>query len=168
MAGQETSLPWDKIDETNLLMAVQHYGFGKWEQVAEYIDGKKNPSEAESHFKKRYPQSPTHPVLLPYSPLRQYADARRPVAEGMVSAARWIVKWHTKREFPDGYIPEVNVPASLAPKDVKKYEDDKKYVGDYVTVTAVYWFITTKIENDFVEARIPVWQLPDSVSVWDC
>ena len=57
-------------------MAVQRYGFGKWEQVAEYIDGKKNPAEAERHFKKRYPQSPTHPVLLPNPPLRQYADAR--------------------------------------------------------------------------------------------
>lgn len=125
-----------------------------------------DPSEAESHFKKRYPQSPTHPVLLPNPPLRQYADARRTVAEGAVSARRWIVNWHKKREFPDRYMPEVNVPASLSPKDVKKYEDDKKYVGDYVTVTAVSWFITTKIDNDFVEVRIPVWQLPAKVSVW--
>lgn len=165
MTDQAMTTSWDEIDEQNLLIAVQHHGFGKWKEVAARIHGK-SPSETERHFKEKYPLSPTHPVLLPSSSILEDIDVEIADTEGAVLTSRWGVSIHYKRYPLDSHMLEVNVPDSLATEDIKNYEHEKKYVGDCVTVTGLHWCIATKIDNDIFAVRIPVWELPPDISVW--
>lgn len=74
--------------------------------------------------------------------------------------ARWAVRMRHYRRNRRSYELEVTVPASWAPEDVKKYENDRSYLGEYVVVEKLYWCIAAKIRNKVTKSVIPVWEIP--------
>ncbi|TPX62080.1 hypothetical protein PhCBS80983_g00735 [Powellomyces hirtus] len=52
---------WGADEELKLVTAIEHYGLGNWEQVAEQV-GSKNRLECAEHYQRMYIQSDTFPM----------------------------------------------------------------------------------------------------------
>lgn len=157
MGKQDDFLSWAPTDEEDLLLALEIYGLGRWEEVAKRTRCK-TASEAERFFKERYPIAPTNSTTL--SPEYFLEDIDFNVTDASLFTARWGVDLRGCRKHGRAHELEVRVPDSWAPADVKIFEDHRSYFGEDVIVEKLYWCIGGKIGNKLVQAVIPVWEIP--------
>lgn len=86
----ETTKPWSIAEETMLLDAVEQYGFGNWEDVANHVNSR-TTAECQDHFVTFYIHGNVGAVCFPddnsRSNYRPIADSTPPVRSGRTSGA---------------------------------------------------------------------------------
>lgn len=109
---------WTPAQAKQLLRSLEEHGMSNWESVAADISGK-TAAQAETHFKREYPQTPTGP------PMGGQTDAQvcsvtgnihlSHRGEGVVQAsvALWRARVLVKRKRRDNEIFEVPWPNSF-------------------------------------------------------
>lgn len=159
MVRQSEDVAWSPEDEKRLLLALEDFGMGKWEEVTARVHGK-TLEEVKTHFELNYPQRPTHHVIGPIENIFSNVD-QNSTREGDVITARWFVRIRATRAIPPGGNMGFEIPQTFTERSIEKYKDKKGYEGDGVVVFILIWCIAAKLGGETIVSRIPVWTLPE-------